>query len=450
MFNIDKLFTNKAAAPLAEKPSVEPALEVVAKNPTLANWQRYLKNAGMALVGGVGLFGASLEMAEKIDDWDRQERTQELLAYNRAEAMKSYNLESVDQLEAEAVPAVEAASNEVLLKEILFTGDHLALQDINNIMPPLIDYSQALTNYQKLFEDANTALSAGDSNVVKDLDKNIQAKTQEISLARANYQTALDDVKLSPEQTKMAQRQLEKIIDIIETERTAVMEHIASPKYLAKLSKEMHLSEDEALIHQTARLRNVEKTKVQFLRTINLLAQHAAGYFNKDYALITLPHDSYLEDPEMLDFFKETVRHELWHAATNSDQGIDGFAEMALYNAYQSGSDNKQSRDDSYYRSPTELLVRKKNLDRELEQLGIKKYGEKFSDQHYLKLLDLMYQGKLSDDTREFLEHIKSSKLAQVMNDLAVSDKSPKTYYHSKWFNDDQSGETQPEQSELV
>src|SRR5690606_20062624 len=43
-----------------------------------------------------------------------------------------------------------------------------------------------------------------------------------------------------------------------------------------------------------------------------------------------------------------------------------------------------------YFIDPTELDARKKVLEREMELLGIKKYGEEFTEEHYSKLMELI------------------------------------------------------------
>jgi hypothetical protein len=56
-----------------------------------------------------------------------------------------------------------------------------------------------------------------------------------------------------------------------------------------------------------------------------------------------------------------------------------------------------------------------------MERLGIKKYGEKFTMEHYEKLLKLKKEGKLFDNSIEFLDRIKPEFIEQVMNTIAMN-----------------------------
>ena len=76
----------------------------------------------------------------------------------------------------------------------------------------------------------------------------------------------------------------------------------------------------------------------------------------------------------------------------------------------------------SYYSDPTEMYARKKVFEHDLENLGVKKYGEKFTEKHYNKVIKLFNENKLSRGSREFVLSIKLSMMIRVMNEIADAD----------------------------
>jgi len=72
-----------------------------------------------------------------------------------------------------------------------------------------------------------------------------------------------------------------------------------------------------------------------------------------------------------------------------------------------------------YYMGPTELDARKKVLEYDLDKLGIKKYEEEFTEDHYKKALELMKDGKLSRNSEEFIKMTKPEFFLQIMNEIA-------------------------------
>jgi hypothetical protein len=83
--------------------------------------------------------------------------------------------------------------------------------------------------------------------------------------------------------------------------------------------------------------------------------------------------------------------------------------------------DNRRMRE--YMGDPTEIDARKKELEHELERLGVKKYGERFTQEHYNKAWELMNKGKLSYQASRFLQIIKAEYIGEIMNNVAVAGK---------------------------
>lgn len=103
---------------------------------------------------------------------------------------------------------------------------------------------------------------------------------------------------------------------------------------------------------------------------------------------------------------------ELYKKALNKDARVTVYGENdEKYIFHVNGSDGLSE--------PTELDARKKTTEYFMEQSGIKKYEEKFTKEHYEKLLELLKENKVPNDVRQFLEMIKSEYIEQIMNTIA-------------------------------
>ena len=61
-------------------------------------------------------------------------------------------------------------------------------------------------------------------------------------------------------------------------------------------------------------------------------------------------------------------------------------------------------------------------VDYEMERLGIKKYGERFTDEHYQKLVEYDKEGKLFMNTHEFMKTTKPEYFKQIFNEIAANE----------------------------
>jgi len=78
-----------------------------------------------------------------------------------------------------------------------------------------------------------------------------------------------------------------------------------------------------------------------------------------------------------------------------------------------------------YFSNISEMYARKKNLEMEMETLGIKKYGQKFTPEHIVILNEFKKQNKLSDSAKHFLEIIKPEYLEIIFNEIAENNLTP-------------------------
>jgi hypothetical protein len=145
--------------------------------------------------------------------------------------------------------------------------------------------------------------------------------------------------------------------------------------------------------------------------------------------------------------------HESDHASTDGDELMSDYAKNLYGEAYVNANEEAQLRDSllkmpgivideknrtfvpgpdaseetnelynrytylEYYGDPTELDARKKAMEYEMEVLGIKKYGERFSQRHLEELREKFKD--LSHNSREFLELINPKYFIRIMNTIA-------------------------------
>ena len=77
-----------------------------------------------------------------------------------------------------------------------------------------------------------------------------------------------------------------------------------------------------------------------------------------------------------------------------------------------------------YLSRSTERLVRKQQLDAQLEDYGIKKYGEKFTRKHYDAIMLLYSIGAFSGDVDQFIRTTKPDYkvFKEIFNEIAKNE----------------------------
>lgn len=213
-----------------------------------------------------------------------------------------------------------------------------------------------------------------------------------------------------------------------------------------------------------ARVERLNQTPVFFLDKENL--ENKDNQVNPDYSNIkytTLGKNTNFDNGKSvitiaakagtLDH-ETVVVHEFQHATTKGEAEISEYAKQLYKKAFISPEDSSFVKNEkyinplipsyatdvthlnqhdqeavlkhsSYLSNPTELDARKKQLEYDLERLGIKKYGEPTNDQVIQKMLKAVSLGKLSQGSKDFLFHIKPEYFKQVMNTIASNEYPP-------------------------
>lgn len=117
----------------------------------------------------------------------------------------------------------------------------------------------------------------------------------------------------------------------------------------------------------------------------------------------------------------ETVGiHEMTHQLTDAEILMSSYAKNLYSKSFDATRLTPYELEDVlYFLDPTERDARKKVLEYEMDQLGIKKYGEPFTDKHLEILEKFQKEGVLSRGSDEFLRMTKKEYLIQIMNTIA-------------------------------
>lgn len=127
----------------------------------------------------------------------------------------------------------------------------------------------------------------------------------------------------------------------------------------------------------------------------------------------------------------DVTYHEFGHAATKANYDISTKAMSILHDSYNeinSGNKNEDKDRNQYLSNPAERIVRKWAADRDMEMLGIKEYDEKFTQEHYKKLMDYYNKKELSKDAEEFIKTTKPKfeYFEKIFNEIAKNEAADK------------------------
>ncbi len=268
----------------------------------------------------------------------------------------------------------------------------------------------------------------------------IEYSQEELS-AKIDNDIKKEKENLTKEDKKMAKKRMEDLLGLVDEVKLKIIKHIKSNEYLEKLAKEMNISKEKAREYQNIRINNIQDVLLNFDYSKYLALEGAGAYYQPQLHKITLPYDIDIYNKKGKDYFCEILTHEVLHGLTRArvSRKADKIFKNSVKKRYNiSGSDNKIKYDSS----PMELIVRKQILDLELEKMGIKKYGDEFTEKHYEKLLELKDQNQLPNDILDLINHIKQENFSKMMNKLAESNDNNKDYHHPGWDYEERGNQT--------
>lgn len=285
-----------------------------------------------------------------------------------------------------------------------------------------------------LFELRNSLLKAKNKVELENKD----SKDIEEMLFSCNLRINEQEDQLNNNDKLIAKKNIIKMMTLIENVKLKLVRHVGSEEYLDKLAKEMNISKKAAKAHQKVRLDNIENISYD-LKSPSRISIETEGegyaYYDKEKHQISLPYNLNIENENDIDYFYKALEQEILHSSTESNKGLSDHLKESFKEAFSYKKD-EDVESNFYFSISAELIARKQILDLEMEELGIKKYGDVFTKEHYEKLLILKKEGKLSEGSGELIDHIKPGEFPKIMNELAQNTDNSSTnkdYRHLEW-----------------
>lgn len=205
----------------------------------------------------------------------------------------------------------------------------------------------------------------------------------------------------------------ENIVKKIEEIKLEIVDHFSSDLFLQKLSE--NIGSVKAKEKQENILKNLNTVGVVIASPDSIKKQTGNDGAGACYSVllhrIMIPFS---------DINWEFIEHELLHAAYKSDKELSDDDKKILNKNFT--KDKEISNDkNNYLHESSERIVRKKNLDLEMERLGLKKYEEKFVHEHYIKLKELQEKGRVGIGINDLLNTTNEKELTNIMNTIAFN-----------------------------
>lgn len=269
-----------------------------------------------------------------------------------------------------------------------------------------------------------------------------------VEKASANTATKDEGKISSVENTKSKNLKVDKteknVLEYAEKLRSEQIQHYSSTEYLDKLKKELGGNEREAKKDQEQVIENLKTVKMEALSLTDFLKKAfetrrglVEGFYDdKDHKITFIKNYDQLinqlpaEERNLVKLSMEGIlNHEFEHAATKLKTSQKANKLFGSSYEKQGFLGLIKGEGDEYFSHPAEMLARKKGLDKTLEKLGIKKYGEEFTEEYYKKMIDAYKDGKFSFDVDQFiLRTQKNPKIfIKIMNEIAKNENGEST-----------------------
>lgn len=239
------------------------------------------------------------------------------------------------------------------------------------------------------------------------------------------------------------------IISKVEAVRNDLIKTVSESQYLKKLQEEFNCSLKEAKEHQATRINNLKNVEITFKSSGELLNPYggtisSSAYYNTKHHNICLPYD--IPEEKIVHF----AAHELIHSITMAEKGLSAKTKDLLNSSFKE-SEIQSSNFNEYLSRSSERYVRLKMLERELDDLGIKKMGEKITKKGYSRMMKWLKEQRNNEDnsyandnfhlleTTKGLDDDEGTKEINNLfekiasNDINGDTEKGETYSHSGW-----------------
>lgn len=202
-----------------------------------------------------------------------------------------------------------------------------------------------------------------------------------------------------------------------EKAKQKMIDRIKSATYLERLAKEVDGNIEEAKKIQQERLENIESSQIIYFDDLESLRKayaemggdnHNGSTTNNAFSFKSINNETG-EESLGIALPKKKIghssNHEMSHPADDFGENIpkktiEKLDKMEIY-------DINVPEVAAYLKKPTEILARKHAIDDKMEDLGIKKYEEKFTLDHFVKLLEIERAEigvKSEEDLQKYIE----------------------------------------------
>ena len=351
------------------------------------------------------------------------------------------------------------------------------LNQDNNVNPFLINKNIELNNSIIIEKDIHQYIKKYCEERINFLEKIISERKSLINrvffLRRYKNYTSEEikrDIESLKEMKSNPEEYINQVVDIIRETIKFLVEHYSSEEFIQRYSEnalhwkvddfknksselgvpidfthEKNFKKGQLFLYQRDLINNLKTVKFKIIsqETLNQLTTSEndnfislGGYLRSEHTIYIVPRD--------LNSIFETILHESLHATYKGDRELTEKEKEILKKSFKLRrfikkkyplhelpsvyQDGKSEFLENYHKKPSERIVRKKMLDFELEKLGIKKYDEKFTKEHYTILLKLIKEGKLSKDATEFILSTTRRDLINIMNTIAYNDNDELDY----------------------
>jgi len=336
----------------------------------------------------------------------------------------SSNIEKIDNSQKESQEKERDVSKEISGDDMKKIEEAIDENRGTAIERDIEERKETLEKIQELEKKSGINLDKTEREIENEI------KNDENSL---DMQTELNPAILSSDDDSKPESKLMNAESNPSKLRNELIKHVSSQEYLDKLKLEVS-DDKKAKKIQKERIENLKNVKINALSLEELEREYVkqvfentgsklditnintAGFYNEKEHEVFIPNDKF--DPKEIETI---IWHELGHAKTGSNTGITDNTKKILTESFkEEKGDSKIEKE--YFINPTERLVRKQILDRELEALGIKKYGEKFADKHYDKMMEYYKKGKFSWNANEFIKRTNRKNFKKIFNEIAANE----------------------------
>ncbi len=329
--------------------------------------------------------------------------------------------ENLDRLNEHPFEYFDKNAHEVFsFEEFILSGKYKDYVEAMNEEVGIV--SRLISEFENQVDKIRTKESTDSLQGEENLSKYILNLEEQINSLKEYYNETLEDLKDVEKSAYRRYLEEEKIVHLsYDTEHLWLEKNISSPEYRKKLEDEFGSKTDSVLNARKHRLSDKNYKVVSGFS----VSDDAQAFYDHSNEEVTLPSVSE----------EGLAIHEFTHDMTHGDELLSEKAKALYTESY----DPSKLTDDEwrynfktliengsqYYLEPTERDARKKALEYDMAKLGVKTYGEEFTDDHYKRLLELQKEGLLNPSASEFLRMTKPEYLKKIMNEIAENPKTP-------------------------